>query len=462
MTKHRLRPVLWIALLLGLLLMLAVFLGLFRGSSVGADIERPLSADELQQLLPRGREMASAADCLGCHSTAQGPLATGGVAIATPFGTLYSTNITPDPVHGIGRYTRADFHRALRDGIAPGGRNLYPAMPYVFLHRITPQDADALYAYLQSIPPLAVPNPANTGVYVLPVRGAMNFWNLLNFPKHTGTEGLSPTARGPHAADTEQSALWARGAYLVEGAGHCAACHTPMNFMMGTNFSRHFEGAVIEDLLAPDIRAATLGQQGYTVDTLTRFLRTGISPQGTSFGGMFTVTHASTNTMAVEDIRAMATYLLTGLNGQIVSPASTPSQSKVTTPSADTDDTRTVAHRLGTIAPPDNPDLAIGRLQYISACAGCHGINGEGIPHVAPAMQGNATLNSDDARNFIKVVLNGIPTQAFAGNERMYAMPNFAGELDDEDIARLTNWARTQWGAQPADVSAKQVGGLRD
>lgn len=455
MTSHRMRRALWAVLLLLALLMLAVYLGFFRSSSVGADVEQPLSVDDMRQLLPRGREMAAAADCFGCHSTPQGPLAAGGVAIGTPFGTLHSTNITPDPVHGIGRYTRADFHRALRDGVARDGRNLYPAMPYVFLHRITPGDADALYAYLQTIPPLAVPNQPNTGVYVLPVRGAMNFWNLLNFPKREGIEGLAaPPAGGPGDDVGEQSALWTRGAYLVEGAGHCAACHTPMNFMMGTNFSRHFEGAVIDGLQAPDIRAATLARQGYTVDTLTRFLRTGVSPQGTSFGGMYTVTHASTSELKAQDVQAMATYLLTGADGRAATAAAAPISAAV--------DAHARAKEGGAHTDtPTAPGLATGRLQYISACAGCHGMAGEGIPHLAPAMQGNAALSNSDAFNFIKVVLEGIPTQAFAGNERMYAMPGFAEQLSDEQIAQLSNWARGQWGGQPADISAKTVGRLR-
>lgn len=427
MRSHRYRRALWAFLILAALLGLAVFFGLLRPSSVAPNVQTPLSAQEMRELIPRGRELALAGDCFGCHSTPQGPKGAGGVEIATPFGSLFSTNITPDPEHGIGRYTRADFHRVLREGVAPGNRNLYPAMPYVFTHRTTPEDIDALYAYLMSIAPMPVPNAANTGVYRLPVRGAMNFWNLLNFPQQ-------PAPQHP-----DRSAPWTRGAYLVEGLGHCAACHTPMNLMMGTDFSRSLQGNLIDGMKAPDIRAETLARQGFDVDALTRYLRTGISPQGTAFAGMYTVMHFSTSAMAPEDVEAMATYLLTDASGRIVPPASTPAP--LPAPA---------------VASPGE-DLSAGRLTYASACAGCHGMAGEGIPNVAPAMRGNATLLSDDPHNFIKVVLNGLPTQVFPGGQRMYAMPPFSHELSDQDIADLTTWALAEWGGQRKQVTAKQV-----
>lgn len=443
----RLCRLLWLLLVLAVLLGLAVFLGLFRTSSVAADIDTPLSADALHELRPRGRELAMAGDCFGCHSKPNGPMAAGGVAIATPFGTLHSTNITPDLEHGIGRYTRADFHRALRDGVAPGNRNLYPAMPYVFTHLTTPEDADALYAYLMSIPPLAVPNEGNTGVYVLPVRGFMNFWNLLNFPKQSS--GAVPDAKrlGIASPPPAPSSQWTRGAYLVEGLAHCAACHTPMNFMMGSDFSRHFEGTIIDDMQAPDIRAATLAKQGYTLDTLTQFLRTGIAPQGTSYAGMYTVTHASTSNMQADDVRAMAEYLLSGPDGKLMAGTAPP--------------TPAVPLSQDDAKASDTEQLTAGRLTYASACAGCHGMTGEGIPNVAPAMRGNATLSNENPHNFIKVVLDGIPTQQFSGDQRMYAMPGFAEQLDDADIAALTRWAMREWGGKTPELSAEAIAKLR-
>ncbi|MER1968487.1 cytochrome c [Castellaniella sp. GW247-6E4] len=441
MQRSRPQRALWLALALILLLGLAaVFLGLFRATSVTEAVARPLSEDEVRELLPRGRQLAMAGDCFGCHSKPEGPRAAGGVALATPFGTLYSTNITPDPEHGIGRYTRADFHRALLDGVAKGGRNLYPAMPYVFTHRTTAADVDALYAYMMSIPPIAEADTPPTGIYRLPVRGFMNFWNLLNFP---GRDAVSAPAPAVSEAAPERADQWVRGAYLVEGLAHCAACHTPMNVTMGTDFSRHFQGAVIDGMQAPDIRAETLGRQGFDLDSLTRFLRTGVSPQGSSFAGMYTVTHASTSDMRVEDVEAMAVYLLTGEDGVIVPADAPPRPWKAAASLA------------------DSAELTAGRLAYLSACAGCHGLAGEGIPNVAPAMRGNATLINDDPRNFVKVVLEGIPAQRFAGNQRMDAMPGFADQLSDEAIARLTNWSRGQWGGQAPAATEDTVRKLR-
>lgn len=424
-----LRKIIITVILMAVVVCIAILLGAFRSTSVAPGTDKPLSADEMQQLIPKGRELAMAGDCFGCHSQPQGPKAAGGVAIGTPFGTLYSTNITPDPTYGIGEYTRADFHRALRDGVAPKG-NLYPAMPYIFTHITTPEDIDALYAYLMSIPPIAVPNKSNSGAFSLPVRPFMNFWNLLNFPDRNVPE------------NPERSAQWLRGAYLVQGVGHCASCHTPQNFMMGVDFKRDLQGGEINGWAIPNITASSLAKHGFNVTTLTQYLSTGIAPQGTSFADMHTVTHFSTSAMKIDDVEAIATYLLTDSNGSIPPAASAP------TPLAETDN----------LTPDSN--MPVGRQTYLAACAGCHGSKGEGIPNVAPAMYGNATLAMDSAQNLIRVVLNGIPTQTFTDNQRMYAMPPFAHELSDEEIADLSTWMRAQWGGQATAVTASQVSSI--
>ncbi|MGG4603969.1 cytochrome c [Paenalcaligenes sp. Me131] len=421
-----LRKVIITVILVAVVVCIAILLGAFRSTSVAPGVDKPLSADEMQQLIPRGRELAMAGDCFGCHSQPQGPKAAGGVAIGTPFGTLYSTNITPDPTYGIGKYTRADFHRALKDGVAPKG-NLYPAMPYIFTHITTPEDIDALYAYLMSIPPIAVANKSNSGAFSLPVRPFMNFWNLLNFPNRGVPE------------NPERSAQWLRGAYLVQGVGHCASCHTPQNFMMGVDFSRDFQGGEINGWAIPNITSSALIKHGFDVETLTQYLSTGMAPQGTSFADMHTVTHFSTSAMEKDDVTAVATYLLTAPDGSLP-PAAAPPM-----PLPEAED------------PAPDSDMAIGRRTYLAACAGCHGSKGEGIPNVAPAMYGNATLAMDSAQDLIRVVLNGIPTQTFTGNQRMYAMPPFAHDLSDEEIADLSTWMRAEWGGQATAVTSDQV-----
>lgn len=427
MKSHRLRNSILAIIVLGAVIALAILFGLFRMSSVAPQAEQALSREQMQSLIPRGRELALAGDCFGCHSLPEGPMAAGGVPIGTPFGTIYSTNITPDKQHGIGNYTRADFHRALRDGIGAGKGNLYPAMPYVYTHITTPDDLDALYAYMMSIPAMPVSNKANSGVFVLPVRPFLNFWTLLNFPDRQVPQ------------NDQRSAEWNRGAYLVEGLAHCGACHTPFNIMMGVDFSRPLEGGLIDGMAVPNITTASLAQHGFDVETLSQYLSTGIAPQGTSFAGMNTVTHFSTSVMEPKDVRAVATYLLTDKQGNLAKAAPPPAP----LPEA--------------ASPAPGSAMETGRLGYISACAGCHGINGEGIPNVAPAMKGNATLAMDNPLTLIKVVLNGIPTQTFTNGQRMYAMPPFAHRMEDVEIAALISWIRAEWGGQGTAITTEQV-----
>lgn len=427
MKSHRLRNSILAIIVLGALVALPTLFGLFRQSSVAPQAQQPLSAEQMQSLIPRGRELALAGDCFGCHSLPQGPMAAGGVPIQLPVGTIYSTNITPDKEHGIGNYTRADFHRALKDGIAAGKGNLYPAMPYVYTHITTPDDLDALYAYMMSIPPIPVANKANTGVFVLPVRPFLNFWNLLNFPDREVPQ------------NELRSAEWTRGAYLVEGLAHCGACHTPRNLMMGVDFLRPLQGGEVDGMAVPNITAAALSKHGFDVETLSQYLSTGIAPQGTSFAGMNTVTHFSTSVMDADDIKAVATYLLTDDEGNIAAAAPPPAPLPE-------------AHN-----PEPGTPMETGRLAYISACAGCHGVNGAGIPNVAPAMKGNATLAMDNPQTLIKVVLNGIPSQTFTNGQRMYAMPPFAHVIEDAEIAALITWIRAEWGGQATAVTTEQV-----
>lgn len=430
MKTHRLRNSILILILLVIVWGLAVVFGAFRTSSVAPQALKPMSANEMEQLVGKGRELVLAGDCMGCHSQVTGPQAAGGVAIATPFGTLHSTNISPDKTHGIGNYTREDFHRVMRDGIAPGDRNLYPGMPYVFTHITTPDDIDAMYAYLMSIEPMNVPNKPNTGAFELPVRPFVNFWTLLNFPDRTFT------------TNPDRSELWNRGSYLVNGLAHCAACHTPMNFMMGTEFDRPLQGGNIDGLDIPNITPEMLGKRGFDVDILTQYLQTGIAPQGTSFAGMHTVTHFSTSAMDDTDVKAVATYLLTDAKGNIVKPSAAPAP----LPQA--------------AQPAPDSEMMIGRNTYMAACAGCHGMQGEGIPNVSPALHGNGIIAMDSAKDTISVVLNGIPTEHFTGNKRMYAMPPFAHRLSDEEIADLATWVRAEWGGQATPVTVEEVKAL--
>ncbi len=438
MKKSRsIRKILYTIIIVGILFSLAVLFGAFRTSSIGPNLEKPLTSEEVVKLIPRGKELAIAGDCFGCHSLPEGPLAAGGRAIGTPFGTIYSTNITPDKTFGIGNYTRADFHRALKDGIGKERGNLYPAMPFVFTHMTTSEDLDALYAYVMTLPPMPVANKENTGVFVLPVRPFMNFWTLLNFPKHDAPN------------NPQRSVQWNRGAYIVEGLAHCGACHSPRNFMMGVDFSRSLQGGEEAGLAIPDITAEALSKHGYDTASLSQFLQTGISPQGSSFADMNTVTHFSTSQMATEDVEDVSIYLLTDKNGQLLGAKSTP-EALPETNNQQTDSTQTV--RIQT-----DSTMETGRMMYMSTCAGCHGISGEGVPNGIPALKGNAILAMDNPETFINVVLTGIPTTTFPNGQRMYAMPSFADDLNSQEIADLITWARAEWGGQAKSVTAEQV-----
>lgn len=430
MKNRKLRKFILTVLALVIVGGLVVVSGVLRPSAVGKDVDQPLSADEMQRLIPKGRELALAADCFGCHSLPEGPMAAGGVPIATPFGTLHSTNITPDPEHGIGKYSRADFHRVLKDGIAPGNRNLYPAMPSAFTQVTTREDIDALYAYMMSIPPMAVANKGNSGVFELPVRPFVNFWALVNFSRREASH------------NDQRSPEWNRGAYLVEGLAHCGACHTPLNVMMAPDFSRNLQGGELEGMIVPDITQPTLNRQGFDVRALSQYLKTGIAPQGTSFADMNTVTHFSTSVMNDADIKAIATYLLTDQDGNIPAPKPAPEPLPIA------------------VNPQRGSDMDKGRMAYISGCAGCHGLKGEGIPNVAPAMKGNAVVALNKPDTLVSAIVNGVQTQTFTDGQRMYAMPPFADQMDAAQIAALATWMRAQWGGQDDAVTVDQVKAL--
>ena len=419
------RSIIWFLLLL-IAFAVLVLIGIFRQDS---DISNStLSKGEMQALIPKGRELALAGDCFGCHTREGGEMGAGGVAIKMPpLGVIYSTNITPDREFGIGNYTREDFHRALKDGVGKERGNLYPAMPYVFTHITTDEDIDALYAYLMSIPPLAIPNAQNSGVFAWPVRPFLNFWTLFNFPDRLA----------PH--NPNRSEVWNRGAYLVEGLAHCGACHSPRNFMMGVDFKDALTGGVEDGLAIPDITAETLAKRGYTLEDLTEYLVTGIAPEGDSFAGMETVTHFSTSQMNRHDVIAMATYLLTDKKGKILAPKRSPIMTN---------------QIIGAMK---QADLVAGRESYLAACATCHGMEGRGIPHVAPALAGNAIVMMEDPQTLIAVVLNGIPTTSYSNGERMYAMPGFEGELTAKEIANLLNWVRAKWGGVEKPIKTDKI-----
>ncbi|WP_315920610.1 cytochrome c [Mesorhizobium sp. SP-1A] len=426
----RRRTLLWTGagvVVLVALVALAVFAGLFERSVVASDVDKPLPADQMKSLAERGAYVAVAADCYACHTAKDGAPWAGGLPFPTPFGTIYSTNISPDKDHGIGNWSRADFHRALRDGVGKGGVHLYPAMPYASYRSMTPQDVDAVYAYLMSREPMKVENKRNDLAFPFSIRQSLTFWNLVNLPGK------------PLAADGARSEAWNRGHYLVDGLAHCGECHTPRNFMQGMKRQAYLQGAVLEGVAAPDITKDGLARMGFDPQLLPVFMKSGISAQGAMTNQMFDVVHFSTQYMTGDDLAAMSAYLF---------------------------DLDKVPDKATPLAAPKPVEVAAdlsasAKGTYLNLCSGCHGVEGQGIPHVVVPLATNASLRLTDARNLIHTVLNGIPAQRFPGLERMQPMPGFKDQIDDKQMADLANWMRAIWGGEQPGVTADEVGQIR-
>ncbi|CAI1558379.1 c-type cytochrome [Serratia fonticola] len=369
--------------------------------------------------IARGRYLTQAADCAACHTAAGGAPLAGGYPLDTPFGTIYGSNLTPSADQGIGRWTKDDFFLALTQGVAPGGRHLYPAMPYTSYKGISREDADAIYAYLMSRPAVDVAIPANDMPFPFNQRMALIGWNLL----FRNSDPLPASSQG-------SSAEWQRGRYLSDVLGHCGECHTPRGMLGQMEVNKPMQGGDLGRFIAPDITPQALAQRGWTPEDLSRFLSTGLAPQGSAFSEMHMVVDLSTRHLTPEDHRALVTYLM----------GDKPPQP--------------VAAKIG-----QGSDA--GRITYLDQCSACHERDGAGIPHVAVAMRDNATLRQPDGKNLIVSVLDGLPAQQFPGNESMQSMPGFADRLDDAQIAELVNYLRVTWGGLPADITAEQVKALR-
>ncbi len=396
--------------------------GVLERSAVARDVEAPLSPEAMKALAPRGAKVAAAADCFACHTARSGAPWAGGLPLETPFGIIHATNISPS-AEGIGGYSRADFHRALRDGIAPGGRHLYPAMPYTSYRGLSTEDVDALYAYLMTRQPVAVANKPNTLAFPFDQRWTLAAWNVLSLPAKVAE------------SDSSRSPLWNRGRYVAEALGHCGECHTPRNVIQAMRSDAAYRGTTIEGVEAPDITPEGLRRMGFEPHGLAQFMRLGLSPQGGATHQMFDVVHFSTQHMDEADLTALSAYLFDrdALPAEPEKPAA-PKPAPV--PQA-------VAFRA--------------KATYDGLCAGCHGGAGEGIPHVSVPLRTNALMRVSSGSGLVRATLHGLPAQRFPGNERMEAMPPFAELLDDATLADLATWMRAEWGGQGTPVSAQDV-----
>lgn len=361
------------------------------------------AAHAQQMLVQRGEYLARAGDCVSCHTAAGGAAYAGGGRLDTPFGFLLAPNITPDNDSGIGRWSQADFYRALHDGVNRRGQDMFPAMPYTFFTKVTREDSDAIYAYLFSLPPVKNAVDINQLRFPFDQRWTMMVWNELFF------------TAGTFKGDPDRPASWNRGAYLVEGLGHCSSCHSPRDAMGGIEKDRAFTGASIDGWFALNLTSNLhTGLGDWTAAEIVNYLKTGSAKgKSTTLGPMAEVVRNSLSRMTDTDLGAMAEYL-----------KSIPANSSL---------------RTGQPAP--DPTRQRGATLYLENCAGCHQAKGRGIPGVFPPLAGNGVVVAPDTANVLKVVLGGVP-----GRGGYIPMPSFAPTLTDTDVAAIVNYVRTSWG----------------
>ena len=433
--KTKSRSILWT--LLGLVLLAAVLAWV--GASLlnrSGDPEAAMTLPVTPALIDKGAYLARAGDCVACHTSHDGgkPFA-GGLGIASPIGTIYSTNITPDKQTGIGNWTYGQFERALRRGIGHDGDALYPAMPYPSYAKVSDEDTQALYAYfMQGVAPVAQANKANDIPWPLSIRMPLAYWRALFAP--------APDDRQAQAG--EGDAL-ARGAYLVQGLGHCGSCHTPRALTLqekglDESASGYLAGAELNGWNVPALR----GMPHWSEEELVEYLGTGRNAKAAVAGEMTDVIANSTSHMSDADLHAIAAYL------KSLKPAEGTPRSTQAERSAVTTAKLTAAK-----------DLTLGERLYIDNCGACHAVSGEGAPRVFPRVDGASVVNADSPDALLHVILAGAATPSTERAPSVLPMPGFAERMDDAEVAELATFLRQGWSNHAAAVTAEQVRRVR-
>lgn len=396
--------------------------------------------EDQQALIKQGEYLARAGDCVACHTAKDGKPFAGGLPMETPIGLIYSTNITPDK-SGIGAYSFDDFDKAVRHGIAKNGGTLYPAMPYPSYARVTETDMQALYAYfMNGVKPVAQENKAVDIPWPLSMRWPLAMWRWTFAP---AVADFTPV--------TGQDPVVSRGAYLVEGLGHCGACHTPRALTMqekalsaGDSSAFLSGSAPLEGWIAKNLRGDHKdGLGSWNEEQLVQFLKTGRSDRSAVFGGMSDVIVHSMQYMSEADLTAIARYLKS-------------------LPAVDATDTPHQYDPAVADALWNGDDSKRGAAVYIDNCAACHRTDGHGYTRVFPALAGNPVLLSDDPTSLIHIVLKGGTLPATHTAPSTFTMPAFDWRLSDQEVADVVNFIRTSWGNKGGDVKATDVKGLRE
>jgi mono/diheme cytochrome c family protein len=392
----------------------------------------------------RGAYLARAADCTACHSAPEGKPFAGGVALHTPIGTIYTTNITPDPETGIGRYSKDDFVKALREGVAKDGHHLYPAMPYASYAWVSQEDLSALYIYfMQGVRPVRLLNHSTKLSWPLSQRSLMAIWKALYLKK------------GAYAVDPDKSAAWNRGAYLVQGLGHCGECHTPRGVAgqmkaMNEGDGYYLAGATLDYWHASPLTGDSVtGLAAWSREEISGFLKSGRTDRVAALGPMSEVVEKSSQYLTDQDLMAIAEYLKS-------LPAFIPKGPGTGEKGSDASDTSeaTRAFRLGAT-------MLRGSLSYLDNCNACHRSDGSGAKRTFPALDKNEAVNAQDPVSLIRLVLAGSAMPSTQAAPSALAMPGLGWRLSDEEVADLLSFVRSSWGNHAATVSPDKVARVR-
>jgi mono/diheme cytochrome c family protein len=391
---------------------LAVVL-LCTASAFGTALAEP-SADTIA----RGKALTEAGDCASCHTADPAKPLAGGKRIDTPFGGIYSPNLTPDRETGIGAWSDREFYRALHYGEKPDGSRYYPAFPYPNFTKMINDDVMAIRAYLATLTPVQNSPPPPELRWPLNYRVVMRAWNFLFFQP------------GIFEPNQQKSAEWNRGGYLVTGAAHCGACHTPKNMFGADKRGRLYGGGMVQGWFAPRLdNAERSGLKSWSADDIVEYLQSGRNGKSHADGLMAEVVVSSTSKMSDADARAIAIYLKD-------LPAGAPEP---------------------TVAPPPQAEMAVGAAVYAHACVACHEADGSGAPRIYPPLPGNANLQSVDPSSTLRIILDGAKTVTTPRAPNPGSMPAYAKQLSDQQIADVTNYIRNSWGNAAPLVTPAQV-----
>jgi mono/diheme cytochrome c family protein len=375
-------------------------------------------AEPSAETIARGKALTDAGDCASCHTAATGKPFAGGKRIDTPFGGIYSPNLTPDRDTGIGAWSDDEFYRALRYGVRRDGSRYYPAFPYPSFTKLIRQDIFAIRAYLATLPPVRNKPPQPELIWPLNYRVFMRGWNWLFFRP------------GIFQPDQQKTTQWNRGGYLVEGVAHCGGCHTPKNILGADKRDRLYGGGLVQGWFAPRLDGAERsGLKSWSAGDIVEYLQSGRNGRSHAGKLMAEVVVNSTSKMSDADVQAIAAYLKD-------LPAGAPEP---------------------VVIPPPQAVIMAGAAIYTHNCIACHEANGSGAPRIYPPLPGNANLQSSNPSSTLRIILDGAQTVTTPRAPNTGSMPAYAGKLSDQEIADVATYIRNSWGNVAPPVTPDQV-----